>query len=166
MELTTSTDPAASPLDFGRVTGLVAAKAGDVVQPNDATLDDLFLGEKVPLEAIIEPDRWNIVIKQIGIKKKVGSIYIPLEAQDAQSYTHGMAVVVKVGPSVYRGRKFEELNLTPDDGPKPGNIVYFEARMPRRLKIDGEEYLIIPDDAVIGRFDRKHINRVSFTIGS
>lgn len=126
--------------------------------------DDIWLGETVPVEAIPNPDRFNLVIKQVEIKKKIGAIIIPGQVVDTQSYTHGMAVVVKAGPSVYRGKKFEDMGLTPEDGPKVGDVVFYESRAPRRFKVDGEEFLVIPDDAVIARFDRAHLNRIGFNL--
>lgn len=131
---------------------------------SDSDTSDLWLGEKVPLEAIPEPDRFNLVIKQVEIKKKFGSILAPSSTIDAQSWTHGMAVVVKRGPSVYRGKKFEDMGLSPEDGPKVGDVIYYESRAPRRFKVDGEEFLVIPDDAVIARFHRDHLSRIGFTI--
>lgn len=147
-------------------TNICAASGTPVVSgASGVCLTDKFLGEKIPLEAIIEPDRFYVVVKQVAIKQKIGSILMPTSAVDAQSWTHGMALVIKVGPSVYRGRKFEDVGLTPDDGPKVGDVIYFEARTPRRLKVDGEEYLLIPDDAIMGRFSREHLARTSFTVG-
>lgn len=130
----------------------------------ESDTSDIWFGENVPLEAIPDPDRFNLVVKQVEIKKKIGSIIVPSSTIDAQSWTHGMAVVVKRGPSVYRGKKFEEMGLSPDDGPKVGDVIYYESRAPRRFKVDGEEFLVIPDDAVIARFHRAHISRIGFSL--
>ncbi len=131
---------------------------------SDSDTSDMWLGEKVPLEAVPEPDRFNLVIKQVEVKKKFGSIIAPPSTIDAQSWTHGMAVVVKCGPSVYRGKKFEDMGLSPEDGPKVGDVIYYESRAPKRFKVDGEEFLIIPDDAVLARFKRENLSRIGFSI--
>ena len=132
--------------------------------PIKTPVTDMWLGEKVPLEAIPDPDRFNLIIKQVEIKKMFGSIIAPTAVVDGQSWTHGMAIVVKCGPSVYRGRKFEDMGLGPDDGPKVHDVIFYESRAPKRFKVDGEEFLIIADDAVLARFDRKHLNRIGFSI--
>lgn len=135
-----------------------------IIAEPETDISDVWLGEKIPLEAIPDPDRFNLVIKQVTIKTKIKSILLAPSTIDAQSWTHGMAVVVKRGPSVYRGKKFEDMGLSPEDGPKVGDVIYYESRAPRRFKVDGEEFLVIPDDAVIARFNRDHLSRIGFTI--
>lgn len=128
--------------------------------------DDPFHGAEVPeLWKIPSPARWNIVIRQLGIKEKIGSLYMPDSVKDAQSYTHGMGVVLKVGASVFRGKKYEDLGLSPDDGPKPGDIVCFRAHSaPTRFKVDGIELMVIPDDAYYATVSPEQADFISFKL--
>jgi co-chaperonin GroES (HSP10) len=130
-----------------------------------APFDELWCGETVPLEAIPEPERFHCVVKQVNLRRKVGSIVLPDQVVSDQEWSHGLAVVVKTGPAQYQGAKFADMGLSQEKhGLKQGDLVFFEARAPRRMKVDGELYAFIPDDAVLGRFDRRHVHRVSFTI--
>ena len=129
----------------------------------DANLKDRWLGEKVPLEALPEPERYNVLIKQVNIRNKINSILIPETVQSDQQWSHGMGLVVKVGPSVFRGSKFADVGLTPEMGPKPGDIYWFQARAPMRLFVDNELYMLLADDGLLAKFDRNHLDRVRFT---
>ena len=126
-------------------------------------LDDLFLGEKVPFEALPEPQRYYVLLKQVNIRKMIGSIEIPDTVLADQQWHHGMGLVVKVGPSSYRGAKFEDVGLKPEDGPQPGDVYWFQARAPMRLYVDDELYMLLSDDGLLAKFDRHQLNRVRFT---
>lgn len=124
--------------------------------------DDIFMGEKVPLEAIPDPQRFHVVLKQYNLRSKIGSVLLPETAVADRQWSHGMGIVVKVGPSVYRGAKFEDVGLTPEMGPQVGELYWFSARAPMRILVDGELYLLMSDDALLGKFNKNHINRVRF----
>lgn len=127
---------------------------------------DKWLGEDVPPEHMIpEPERFLLLVKQYGVKRKIGSIELPDQLVDAQSYTHGLGLVVKAGKGVYQGRKFEDLGLSADDAPKPGQLVTFEARgAPRRIWINGIELLFIADDSVTSRVLPEQAQHISFKL--
>jgi hypothetical protein len=127
---------------------------------------DRFHGATVPnLDKVPDPERWNLCIRQLGIKEKIGSLYIPDSVKDAQSYTHGMGVVLKVGKCVYRGRKYEDLGLTPEDGPQVGDIICFRAHTaPTRLKVQDIEVMYIPDDAFYARATPDMVDSISFKL--
>ena len=127
-------------------------------------LDDPWLGETIPFEALPKPERFHILLKQVNIKRKVGSVLIPDSVQHDQQWSHGMGLVVALGPAVFQGQKFVDMGLSPETGPQLGDIYWFEARAPRRLKVDGELYLLIADDGLLAKFDRKHLDRMSFNI--
>ena len=125
-------------------------------------LDDLLLGETVPLEALPDPERFYVLLKQVNIRKKIGNIEIPDTVLADQQWSHGMGLVVKVGPSSYRGAKFEDVGLRPENGPQPGDLYWFQARAPMRLHIDNELYMLLSDDGLLAKFNRKHLDRVRF----
>ncbi len=132
--------------------------------PDLNILDDFWMGEHVPLEALPEPERFNVLIKQVNIKKVTAKgILIPETVQSDQQWSHGMGLVVKVGPSVFRGTKFLDVGLTPEMGPAPGDIYWFQARAPMRLFVDDELYMLLADDGLLAKFDRKQLSRVRFT---
>lgn len=145
------------------------ADGGGVALDND--LKDLFLGENLPpLEWIPDPDRFYLLVTQVAIKRKVGNIIIPDKTVDDQVWNHGLGLVVKVGPSVYRGTRFKDMDLTPDEGPRQGDLVLFQARTPNRIEIALPEgghrlFLQIADDAILGRVKREHMHRIKFQVG-
>lgn len=152
-----------SPYDLDRLSRIFSVDAAPA-DPFAIYAD--YWDKAVPaLAHIPNPQRWYMIVRQIGKKRKVGSIILTEQAVDDQDWTHGAAVVIKTGPSVYRGRKYEEIGLAPSDAPQPGEIVLFEARAPRRIWIDGEVYLIIADDAVHSTVDLESLKHVSFTKG-
>lgn len=143
---------------------IIPTKAEGGKIPDLNILDDLWMGEHVPLEALPEPERFNVLIKQVNIKKVTAKgILIPETVQSDQQWSHGMGLVVKVGPSVFRGTKFLDVGLTPEMGPAPGDIYWFQARAPMRLFVDDELYMLLADDGLLAKFDRKQLSRVRFT---
>lgn len=131
-------------------------------------LDDPWLGEGIEsmLEAVPSPERFYLAVTQVSIKKKTaGGILLPDQVVADQEWTSGAALVVKVGPSCFKGRRFEDIGLSEADVFKPGDVVHFNAGgSPRRLHVDGRLFLFITDDSVISRIDRKHLHRIKFTI--
>lgn len=125
---------------------------------------DQFHGADVPvLEHVPDPERYYLAVAQYKVKKKVGSILLPDSAVDAQGWTHGLAVVLKVGPCAFKGRKMEDLGLSPENAPKVGDIVCYTARVvPSRLKVDGIEVMYIPDDAPYARVTPAQAQFVTF----
>lgn len=124
-------------------------------------------GETVPVETLIPtPARYFLVIRQVGIKEKIGSLYIPESAKDAQSYTHGLGVVLKVGPAAFKGRKFEDMGLDPAvHAPKVGDIVQFQARgVPARFKVCDIDLISIPDDAYYATVEPHQVPFISFAL--
>jgi hypothetical protein len=116
----------------------------------------------VPLEALPYPERFNLIVRPVGIKKMMGSIILPDQVVDAQQWTHGTALVCKVGPSVFRGQRFKDMGLGPEDGPKVGDLVYVMPRNPNRFEVDGELYMLIADDGIFARLDPKHAHRITY----
>jgi len=122
-------------------------------------------GEEVPDMTGIDVAKWGMAIKQVGLKKKIGSIHLPEQLQDAQGYTHGLGIVLKLGPSCFRGKKCEDLGITPENSAKVGDIILFQAAtVPRRIKVDGIEILFINDDAYYGTVEPSEIHRISFKL--
>lgn len=120
----------------------------------------------IPLEALPEPERFHMVVKPTGIRKKSkGGILFTDHTVSDQEWTHGIAMVCILGPSVFAGKRFEDLGLSRSNAPKVGDLVYVHARSPLRFKCDGELYLIVGDDTILGRFNKEHVHRISFTIG-
>jgi hypothetical protein len=136
-----------------------------VVPAND--LDDLWMGEPIAhlLEAVPTPDRFYMLVTQVKIREKVGSIILPGTAVKDQDWTHGLGIVVKVGPAVYKGRRFADIGLDESDGFTPGDLVLFNAgASPNRIYVDDRLFLMITDDSVRARPKREHAHRIKFTI--
>jgi co-chaperonin GroES (HSP10) len=135
-------------------------------------LDDLFLGEELPpLEWIPNPDRFYLFVIQVAVKTVTdGGIIIPGTMVADQEWNHGLGLVIKVGPAVYRGKRFEDMGLHPSEGPKPGDLVLFQARTPNRVRVSlpgggSRLFLEIADDAILGRVQREHMHRIKFQVG-
>lgn len=123
----------------------------------------LDLDEPLPDLEGIEVETTQILLRPVGIKRRVGAIILADQTVDDQYWTHGLGRVAKLGPSVYRGKRFADLGLSPEDAPAIGTVVNYNARTPRRIKIDGEVFIIVNDDAIGLRIDPKQAHRVSFT---
>lgn len=131
---------------------------------------DKWLGERVTEEMIdaLRPQLWWVIVKQVGIKKEIvfkngQKLILTDQSVDEQQWAVGMCVVVKCGPAVYRGPKFEQIGLTPEDGPQPGKVYHFSARNPKRYKVDGETFIEVPDDALTTEFNREQLHLVDFS---
>lgn len=139
------------------------AKLADVIAIDS---NDPWHGASVPpLENIPDPDLWYMTVRQLGIKEKIGSIYVPDSVKDSQGWTQGMAVVVKVGPCCFKGRKYEDLGVTPEMAPKAGDIILFKASsVPTRYRVNDVELMIIPDDAFHSRATPDQCAHLSFKL--
>jgi hypothetical protein len=134
-------------------------------------LGSLFLGEDLPpLDWIPDPDRFMLLVTQIAIKKKVGLLHLPDQTIADQEWNHGLGLVVKVGPAVYKGQRFRDMGLDESHAPKVGDVILFQARTPNRIKVEmpsgGDRlFLEIADDALLGRVKREHMHRIKFQVG-
>lgn len=123
-------------------------------------------GETVPVDELLpKPARYFLIVKQVGVKEKIGSIYMPDSAKDAQSYTHGLAIVLRMGPATFKGRKFEDMGLGADEAPKVGDIVQFQARsVPAKFRVCDIDLMAIPDDSYYATVEPHQIPFISFAL--
>ena len=114
-----------------------------------------------------KPDRWLMVVSQVKVTA-VGSIEMTDTSQDNQSWTSDIGRVIAVGPSVYQGKQFADKGLGPDDAPKVGDFVIFNAKSPLRQKYKGRIYITINDDATLGRIESDRVeealHNIDFTV--
>lgn len=142
------------------IAGTVVDKSDPFAAVRPYVSEDL----KIPLDALPYPERFNIIVKPVGVKKMIGSLIMPDQVVDGQQWTHGTAVVCRVGPSVFRGQRFKDMGLGPEDGPKVGDLVYIMPRNPNRFKVDGEIYMLIADDGIFARLDPKQAHRIEYAL--
>jgi co-chaperonin GroES (HSP10) len=141
----------------------VTALATSTAHATSIDTDDKWLGENIDPAKIPVPERFQLAVKQVGLRKQsAGGILLPDQVVDNQKWLQGVGVVVAKGPAVYRGKKFEDMGLHPNDAPKVGDLVMFEARAPRRAEVDGETILYIPDDAAFARPTRDQLKYLDF----
>lgn len=117
---------------------------------------------KIPLEALPDPERFNLIVKPVGIKRMVGKIILADQTVDAQEWTHGTVVVCKVGPAVFKGHRFKDMGIHHTDAPKVGDLLYVMPRTPNRFKVDGQIYFLVADDGIFARLDPKHAHRIEY----
>lgn len=132
-------------------------------------LRDRWLGEDVApdwLLARVKLERYQILVRQLGIKKRIGTIIVPDSVVDSQRWTHGLVMVIKLGPGVYAGKRFEDMGLSRDDAPKPGDVWAIESRISasRRCDLLGSEYFILPDDCGFMRIERDAAHLVTYKV--
>ena len=90
----------------------------------------------------IRPLYDRIVVKRIEEKEtKVGGLYVPESAKEKPQEGE----VVAVG----KGKRLEDGKLVPLDV-KPGDRILFGKYSGSDIKLDGEEYLIMREDEVLG----------------
>lgn len=138
--------------------------AKDIARAEDRESEFSEIDSPVPEGVISRVCMFNIIVAPIGVRKKIGSILLPDKAVDDQKWYHGLGQVKWVGEAVYKGRRFEDMGLTPDDGLKVGDLVYYNARSPARFKVDGKLYVILTDDSISMVFDRDGIDRLNFML--
>lgn len=143
---------------------------GGATLANDLT--DKFLGESLPpMDWIPDPDRYFLLITQVGIKRKsAGGILLPDASISDQQWNHGLGLVIKTGPAVYTGQRFRDMNLDVSHAPTVGDLVLFQARTPNRIEVQMPDggwrlFLEIADDALLGRVKREHMHRIKFQVG-
>jgi hypothetical protein len=149
------------------LTDVLTVGASLPMWPADKPKTTMMHGETVPVEDLIpNPARYFMMVRQIGIREKIGSLYLPDSAKDAQSYTHGLAIVLKLGPAAYKGRKFEDMGLDPEvHAPKIGDIVQFQARgVPARYRVCDIDLIALPDDSYYGTVEPHQVPFVSFAL--
>jgi hypothetical protein len=132
-------------------------------------LQDLYMGEPIAdkVDALPMPERFNLIVAQVAIKKKVGSLILADQTIQDQQWTHGLVVVVKVGPSVFKGKRFEDMGLSPDDAPQVGDILWVSSKTPNRFTVDRYTFFEVPDDAILARWtreQRQHLHRIGFSL--
>lgn len=128
-------------------------------------LSDLeWLGETIPWEALEQPATWYVLLKQVNVMRRTaGGILLTDQSVEANEWNTGFGLVLRLGPGVYRGAKFEGLGITPDMAPKPGEVWEFRARGgAERRWIDGEAYMLMADDGLIARCDPDQMHRIRF----
>jgi co-chaperonin GroES (HSP10) len=118
----------------------------------------------VPNGVIDRVCMFNLVVAPIAVRTKIGSIFLPAKVVDDSKWYHGLGQVKFVGEACYTGRRFEDMGLTPDKAPKVGDLVYYNAKTPARLKIDGKLYVVLTDDSITMVFDREGIDRLNFML--
>lgn len=144
------------------------AKASAVPTPVDQPQVDARNGLEIynldtPIpEGIPTPERFLLFVMPVDVKDRIGSLFIPDSAVEAQLWVNGIGKVCAKGPGVYRGRRFEEQGLTPDDAPSVGDLVIYNAKSPNRIKIAGRTLILVADDAILARVDPAHAHKIVF----
>lgn len=141
----------------------------DNIPASPYDLTDKWLGEPVApdwLLARFHLERYQILVRQLGIKRKIGTLIMPDQVVDAQRWTHGLVLIVKCGPGVFAGKRFEDMGLSVEDAPKPGDVCGVESRIAasRRNYLLGQEYFILPDDCGFFRIDREVAHLVDYKV--
>jgi co-chaperonin GroES (HSP10) len=121
---------------------------------------------EIAKKGIKDVHRFYMVVHPVGIKKKTkGGIILADTTVHDQEWTHGMAQICMLGPSFYKGKRFEDQGLTQADGPRVGEVVYIQPRTPIRLRIDGKLFIIIADDTPVCTFNQDYLENISFNVG-
>jgi len=96
-----------------------------------------------------EPLRDMVLIEQVAAEKKIGSIFVPENAQDRPN----IGVVIAVGPGDARQPQGGVSSgwPSPTMSVKVGDTVVFERWSGFDMEIDGKEYKIIPEGSIFGR---------------
>jgi co-chaperonin GroES (HSP10) len=128
------------------------------VQGNHEIYD---LDTPVP-QGVPTPHRYLVLVMPVMVKSKIGSIFLPDQAVDDQLWINGLGKVCAVGPGVYKGRRFEEMGLSPDDAPKIGDIVIYNAKSPNRITVAGRKLLFVNDDGLFGTVKPDDAHLVQF----
>jgi co-chaperonin GroES (HSP10) len=113
-------------------------------------------------EGVPAPHRYLVLVMPVMVRSKIGSIFLPDQAVSDQLWINGLGKVCALGPGVYKGRRFEEQGLSPEDAPRIGDIVIYNAKSPNRITVDGRKLLFVSDDGLFGTVDPATAHLVQF----
>lgn len=88
----------------------------------------------------IKPLGNQVLIKRSGAEKTLGGILLPESVQEKPK----KGIVVAIGPGKRKEGKLEPMSL------KENDCVLFSSYAGTELEVEGEEYLLISEDEVIG----------------
>ena len=108
------------------------------------------------------PHRYLVLVMPVMVRSKIGNIFLPDQAVDDQLWINGLGKICAVGPGVYKGRRYEEMGLSPDDAPKIGDIVIYNAKSPNRITVGGRKLLFVNDDGLFGTVEPENAHLVQF----
>lgn len=108
------------------------------------------------------PARFLIALMPVSVKDKIGNVWLPDTAIEQQMWINGIGKVCALGPGVFKGRRFEDMGLTPEDAPKVGDLVIYNAKTPNRFKVDGVTLILVADDGYHMTVDPEHAHRITF----
>lgn len=128
-----------------------AQKAEEARKAADDMASRLILDIPPLIDLPFKPDRWLMIVAQVKPKSTTGGIDIVDIVQENLAWTSGLGRVMAVGKAVYEGRQFADKGLGPDDAPKVGDFVIFNAKTPLRIPYEGRDYIFINDDATLAR---------------
>jgi hypothetical protein len=128
-----------------------AQKAEEARKAADDMASRLILDIPPLIDLPFKPDRWLMIVAQVKPKSTTGGIDIVDIVQENLAWTSGLGRVMAVGKAVYEGRQFADQGLGPDDAPKVGEFVIFNAKTPLRIPYEGRDYIFINDDATLAR---------------
>jgi len=128
---------------------------------NEAGVEVYDIDTPIPIGVPV-PHRWLVALMPVAIRSKIGSIHIPDSAVDAQLWINGLGKVCAVGPGVYKGRRYEEMGLSPEDAPKVGDIVIYNAKSPNRIRIGERTLIYVNDDGITASVDPALAHLVKF----
>jgi co-chaperonin GroES (HSP10) len=97
------------------------------------------------------PDRWLMVVVQVGVKATTGGIEMPNVIEENMQWLSGLGRIVARGEAVYQGKLFADKGLTPENAPQVGDFVLFNAKTPMRIKYEGKDHIFINDDSIMAR---------------
>jgi len=113
-------------------------------------------------QGVPTPHRYLVLVMPVMVRSKIGSVWLPDQAIDDQLWINGLGKVCAVGPGVYKGRRFADIGLTPEDAPKIGDVVIYNAKSPNRLTVDGRTLLFVNDDSLYGTVDPASAHLITF----
>lgn len=86
----------------------------------------------------------NLLLKEIKKEKSDGGIYYPDKTKDEEVVT---GEIIAVGPGKYYSGQLKTTVL------KVGNRIAYNRRYGIKLRINGEEFVSLPEEYVIGVFE-------------
>ena len=122
---------------------------------------DRPLPEVVPQK--IHPYRMYVML--VGLKRELGGILLPDETIDAQYFNHCLGRIVGLGPSCFKGHRWEDIGYTQDMHPKVGDFITFNPRAPIRETWSKTILIVMNDDDWRSSPSREEINHLTANTG-
>lgn len=125
----------------------------DAIKKYPEIFDEEILKE-LKVEELPEPSLWKILVLPAMPKRKMGSIILTDDVQEAERYNNSRSLVLSLGPLAYRDtarfKEHPEASCTLS-ACQPGDFVCHGKYSGQRLQVSGVDVMLLNDDEITAK---------------